>query len=249
VTNLEVYPHPEDLYQQAAAFFARLAGEAVASRGRFNVALSGGSTPRGVHAVLAQAEVREQIPWLQVHLFWGDERCVLPTHSDSNYRMAEESLISHIPIPAQNVHRILAEQSPEQAAEAYEQTLRECFALSESILPCFDLIFLGMGADGHTASLFPGTAGLREEKRLVIAHYVEKLAAWRITLTAPVLNQAAYVAFLVCGKDKPEALSRVLEGAYEPERFPAQLIRPTNGTLLWLVDEAAASLLGAKEKR
>jgi 6-phosphogluconolactonase len=157
--------------------------------------------------------------------------------------MAEEALISRVPIPAQNVYRIPAERAPIQAAEAYEQTLREGFALSPDTPPRFDLVFLGLGADGHTASLFPGTVGLREKKRLVIAHQVEKLDSWRITLTPPVLNQAAQVVFLACGEDKSETLRQVLEGSYEPERLPAQLIRPANGTLLWLVDEAAASSL------
>jgi 6-phosphogluconolactonase len=162
--------------------------------------------------------------------------------------MAEETLISRVPIPAPNVYRIPAEKAPAQAAEAYEQTLRETFVLTGDALPGFDLVFLGLGPDGHTASLFPGTLGLREAKRLVMAHYVEKLGAWRLTLTPPVLNHAAHVVFLVCGADKAETLRQVLEGSYEPERLPAQLIQPTHGTLLWLVDQAAASLLNVKEK-
>lgn len=245
MTGLHVCHDPQDLYKQAAALFERLAGEAVSVRGRFTVVLSGGSTPRGVYALLAEAGVRERIPWSHVHLFWGDERCVPPTHPESNYRLAEETLISRVPIPAQNIHRIPAEQAPAQAASAYEQTLREFFALPADTPPCFDLVFLGMGPDGHTASLFPGTVGLREEKRLVIAHHVEKLGAWRVTLTPPVLNQAAYVVFLVCGADKAATLREVLQGEYQPERLPAQLIRPVHGTLLWLVDQDADSLLSS----
>jgi len=247
VTDLQVCHNPEDLYRQAAVLFVRLAGEAASVRGRFTVALSGGSTPKGVYALLAEGEIHKQIPWPKVHLFWGDERCVPPTHPESNYRMAEETLLSRVPIPAQNIHRIPAEKAPAQAADAYEQVLQEFFALPQDTPPRFDLVFLGMGPDGHTASLFPGTTGLREDKRLVIAHYVEKLGAWRVTLTSPVLNQAAHVVFLVCGADKAETLRQVLEGSYEPERLPAQLIRPVHGTLLWLVDQAAASSLSVRE--
>ncbi|MGH7961790.1 MAG: 6-phosphogluconolactonase, partial [Candidatus Binatia bacterium] len=204
--------------------------------------------PKGVHALLAGPEFRTQISWPQVHLFWGDERCVPPTHADSNYRMAEESLLRYVPIPAQNIHRIPAEQEPLQAADAYEQTLRTAFALPAGALPRFDLIFLGMGPDGHTASLFPGTVGLREDKRLVVAHSVEKLHTWRVTLTYPVLNHAAHVVFLVCGADKAATLKAVRHGAFQPEQLPSQRIRPVDGTLHWLVDEAAASLLNAEEK-
>jgi 6-phosphogluconolactonase len=157
--------------------------------------------------------------------------------------MAEETLLSRIAIPAQHIHRIPAELPPDEAASKYEQTLRDTFAVSADALPRFDLIFLGMGPDGHTASLFPGTPGIHETKRLVIAQYVEKLQTWRITLTPPVLNNAAHVVFLVCGADKAKTLKAVLQGPFEPERFPSQLIRPTQGTLLWLVDQAAANAL------
>lgn len=243
MTNVQICRDPQKLYNKAAELFAGLAEEAIAARGWFTVALSGGSTPKGVHAALSEDPYRTRVPWTHVRLFWGDERSVPPTHPDSNYLVAEETLISRITIPSQNIHRIRSELPPAEAASAYEQTLRETFALSGGALPRFDLIFLGMGADGHTASLFPGTPGLREDKRLVIAQYVEKLQTWRVTLTPPALNKAAYVVFLVSGADKAETLKAVLQGPFEPERFPSQLIRPTDGTLLWLVDQAAARAL------
>lgn len=233
----------QTLSEQAAVLFVQLAAEATAARGRFTVALSGGSTPKEVYTLLAAAETCQQIPWSQVHLFWGDERCVPPTHSESNYRMVAETLIGRVPIPSHNVHRMPTEHAPLQAADAYEQVLREVFSLSLDAWPCFDLIFLGMGADGHTASLFPDTAGLRENNRLVIAHYVDKLHTWRVTLTPPVLNHAAHVVFLVAGTEKAAILREVLQGPAQPERLPAQLVQPGHGTLLWLVDEAAAALL------
>ena len=249
MSPIQVCRNREDLFQQAAFLFVRLAREAASAQGRFNVALSGGSTPRGVFKLLTEDEVRERIPWSHVHIFWGDERCVASTHPESNYRMAEETLLTRVPIPSENVHRIPAERAPEQAASDYEQTLREALALSKDELPRFDLVFLGMGPDGHTASLFPETAGLKETKRLVISHYVEKLKVSRITLAPFVLNNAAYVVFLVCGADKASTLKDVLQGPHQPDLLPAQLIRPVNGTLLWLVDQDAAGLLKITEKQ
>jgi 6-phosphogluconolactonase len=249
MSNLHIYPTPQALYAEAATLFVRLAGEAVAARGRFTVALSGGSTPKGVFTLLAGEEYRPRIPWAQVHLFWGDERCVPPTHPESNYRMAADALLSRVAIPAQNVHRIPAEQAPLEAARIYETEIRETFALAPGAWPRFDLVFLGMGGDGHTASLFPGTPGLHETTRLVTAHYVDTLQIWRVTLTPPVLNHAAQVVFLICGADKAATLRAVRHGAAQPERFPAQLIQPVDGTLLWLVDEAAARLLKREEHK
>ncbi len=249
MSPVQVCRNREDLFQQASSLFVRLAREAASAQGRFNVALSGGSTPRGVFKLLTEDEVRERIPWSRVHIFWGDERCVASTHPESNYRMAEETLLTRVPIPSENVHRIAAERAPEQAASDYEQTLREALALPKDELPRFDLIFLGMGPDGHTASLFPETAGLKETKRLVISHYVEKLKVSRITLAPFVLNNAAHVVFLVCGADKASTLKDVLQGPHQPDLFPAQLIRPVNGTLLWLVDQDAAGLLKITEKQ
>jgi 6-phosphogluconolactonase len=179
-----------------------------------------------------------------MHVFWGDERHVPPDHPDSNYRMANEVLLSQVPIPPANVHRIKSEHpDARQAADDYEQTLQAFFRLAAGQHPRFDLIFLGLGPEGHTASLFPGTQALHETHRLVVSTWVGKFFTDRITLTPPVLNNAAGVVFLVSGEDKALALKAVLEGHDEPEQLPAQLIRPAHGRLLWLVDRAAASLL------
>ena len=242
--QIVVKPNLEEVSREAAARLQRLAAESVVAAGRFSVALSGGSTPRALYELLAEPPFRETIDWPRVHLFWGDERFVSADHPDSNYRLAREALISKVPIPSLNVHPIPTEDSdPEAAAARYEETLRHFFVLSEGDVPRFDLVFLGLGADGHTASLFPGSPALSESHRLVVATYVQKLAAWRLTLTPPVLRAARHVIFLVCGPDKASALQEVLKGPYDPQRLPAQLVRPEEGSLTWLVDEAAASLL------
>ena len=211
----------------------------------FTIALSGGSTPRGLHALLANdPAVRDRLPWHRLHFFWGDERHVPPDHPQSNYRMAYDTLLSLVPVPAENIHRVCTEEPDAAlAAEKYEQELRAFFGLEADHLPRFNCILLGMGSDGHTASLFPGTEALHETKRLVAANWVEKFKAYRITLTVPVLNRADLVVFLVSGAEKAEALKAVLQGDYRPERFPAQLIQPGPGKLLWIVDRAAASCL------
>ncbi len=249
MTDIQVCPNQQDLFEKSAAEFVRLARTAASANGRFTVALSGGSTPKGAYEILARSDLQRRIPWPRVHLFWGDERCVPSHHPESNYRMAEKSLISLVPIPLENVHRIATEREPNEAAAAYERTLRKVFNLSENELPRFDLILLGIGSDAHTASLFPGSAGLNEKKRLVIAHKVDKLEAWRITLTPAVLNQAARTVFLVSGTDKAQAVREVMKGTYEPKRLPAQLIRPAKGSLLWLLDQEAASLLHIRKKK
>lgn len=241
----------EEVSHRAAELFVGLADEAVSSTGRFAVALSGGSTPRVLYALLAADQFRQQVPWPKVHLFWGDERCVPPDHPDSNYRMAWESLLDRARIPEENIHRMPGEREDHcRAAAEYEQTLKSFFEGAAGELPCFDLVLLGMGADGHTASLFPGTAALEETERLVTSHYVEKGGTYRLTLTGPVINQAANVVFLVSGKAKASVLREVLEGEYQPQRLPAQLIRPAKGSLLFIVDRAAAGKLthGGSEK-
>jgi 6-phosphogluconolactonase len=248
--EIQILSNAEELSGAGAKEFVRRAGESADGKASFAVALSGGSTPKSLYALLASEAFREQLPWGKVHFFWGDERPVPPEHPDSNYRMAHDSLLSKVPVPPENVHRIRAEiADARKAADAYEQTLREFFQLRGLQTPCFDLVLLGMGSDGHTASIFPGSAAVHEQERLAVAPWVEKLQAYRITLTAPVFNNAACVIFLVSGREKAEALRAVLEGDYQPERFPAQLIRPTHGTLLWLVDRAAASLLQLKGER
>jgi len=232
----------EALAREAAQRFTDLAREAVDSRGRFSVALSGGSTPSALYGLLTEERYRAQIPWAQVHLFWGDERCVPPDHPDSNYRLANETLISHVPIPSANVYRVRGELEPELAARAYEKTLQEFFCGPRTR---FDLVLLGLGEDGHIASLLPGSGALRERERLAVAiaaRYQDR-PVHRVTLTLPALNTARQVLFLVTGSAKAGIVQVVLEG---PEgRLPAQQIRPTAGQTIWMLDREAASQLGA----
>lgn len=241
--EIRILTTPQELFGAAAEETVRAANEAVAQRGRFSIALAGGSTPKSLYNLLA-TNARNSLPWDRMFFFWGDERHVPPTDPDSNYRMADESMLSKIPVAPGNVFRIKTE-NPDAAAvaEDYEQTLRKFFALTAGQFPRFDLILLGMGPDGHTASLFPGTAALQEKSRLVVANWVEKMKASRITLTLPVLNAAAEVAFVVSGTDKAPALHGVLESDAPGEQYPAKLVRPSNGKLIWLIDRAAASQL------
>ncbi len=237
---------PQELSEAAAEEVVRTANEAVAQRGRFTIALSGGSTPKNLYNLLV-TNARNLLPWDRMFFFWGDERHVPPNDPDSNYRMANETMLSKIPVAAGNVFRIPAENpDAAAAAAAYEQTLRKFFQLEPAQFPTFDLILLGMGPDGHTASLFPGTKALQEKTRLVVANWVEKLKTSRITLTLPVLNAARCVTFLVSGTDKAAALRAVLEEDVPAEQYPSKLIRPSAGKLIWLVDRAAASALSNK---
>ena len=239
-----IYKNADELAKAAAERFAELARDAIAERGLFRVALSGGNTPNRVYSLLASDEFKTRIEWSKVHLFFGDERCVPPDDSESNYRMVLETLISHVEIPRENVHRIRGEEEPLQSAKLYEAELKEFFAAAG--WPRFDLVLLGMGDDGHTASLFPQTAALDERNSWVVANWVEKLGVYRISLTVPVINAAANIAFLVIGSDKAERLAEVIHGPFDKKRLPSQLIKPTDGTLLWLVDTAAAALLDTK---
>jgi 6-phosphogluconolactonase len=240
---------PQELFAAAAELVASAASEAVAERGRFTIALSGGSTPKSLYTLLA-SNARTSLPWDRMFFFFGDERHVPPTDPESNYRMADEAMLSKIPVAQSNVFRVEAE-NPDAvaAAQAYEQTLRKFFALEAGQIPVFDLILLGMGPDGHTASLFPGTEGLREKSKLVVANWVEKLKTYRLSLTLPVLNAARCVAFLVSGTDKAPVLKSVLEGEAPGEQYPAKLVRPAQGKLMWLLDRAAASQLTAGNER
>jgi 6-phosphogluconolactonase len=234
---------PQDLFQAAAEEVIRVASEAVAKRGRFTIALSGGSTPKNLFNLIA-ANASGSLPWPQIFFFWGDERHVPPTDPESNYRMAQETLLSKVPVPPGNIFRIPTENpNADAAAAAYEQTLRKFFEVDAGKFPRFDLILLGMGPDGHTASLFPETTALQEKSRLVVANWVEKLNTSRITLTLPVLNAARRVAFLVSGADKATVLREVLEGKGPGERYPSKLVQPSDGKLIWFVDRAAASEL------
>jgi 6-phosphogluconolactonase len=245
--ELQLLTDAEALYRVAAERFVRHARAAVQLSGRFTVALSGGSTPRAMYRLLALDQpMRSEVPWDKVHFFWGDERHVPPDHADSNYRMVHAELLSKVLVPELNVCRILGEQrDADLSAQQYERTLQAFFQLSPGQLPRFDLMLLGLGEDGHTASLFPGTTAVHEKERLVAANWVRKLHVHRITLTVPVFNNAACVIFLVAGGHKATALRAVLEGVPEPKWLPAQLIRPRDGELVWLVDRAAARLLNA----
>jgi 6-phosphogluconolactonase len=236
--ELRVREDPDSLAAGAAEEVAARAREAVARRGRFAIALSGGSTPGLLYERLAR---RRALPWSRVHVFWGDERVVPPGHPDSNFGAAERTLLSRVPLPRANVHRVPTEtHGPAVAARVYEDELRSFFATPPRGFPRFDLVLLGLGADGHTASLFPGNEALREEERLVLAPLVPSLGGYRITLTLPVINNARSVVFLVSGEGKAGILARVLEGS-GGEELPARLVRPHDGELLWLVDRAAAS--------
>jgi 6-phosphogluconolactonase len=224
-----------------AGRFAELARSSVAERGVFSVALAGGTTPRRVYELLAGEEFRTQVPWEGVHVFFGDERAVPPDHADSNYRMAHEALLSHVPIPERNVHRMRGEGDAAANASLYEDELRAFFGDAE--WPRLDLVMLGMGDDGHTASLFPGTTALAEERAWAAANWVEKFNSWRVTLTAPAINRARHVAFVVTGAGKAERLAEILKGERDPTRLPSQLIEPSGGRLEWFVDRAAAASL------
>lgn len=238
-----------ELSQRAAELFVALAKEAVAATGRFTVALSGGSTPKALFSLLVSDWFLPRVAWSKVYLFWGDERCVPPDHPDSNYGVARAAMLDKAPIPPQNVFPMPTEsEDAERIAAEYQQTLREFFGLAEGGQPRFDLILLGMGEDGHTASLFPGTPALEETERLVTAHYVEKLRAHRITLTIATINQAASIVFLISGTSKASALREVLEGEYQPMRLPSQWIQPVNGKLFFMVDRDAGSELTGSEK-
>ena len=236
--NLLLYETPEELAGAAAHDFATRAREAIDERGRFAVALAGGSTPKAIYEVLAR-DYANALDWSRVHVFFGDERTVPPDHEDSNYRMAYETLLSRVPVGS--VHRMRGELPPDEAAASYEEELRAFFGQVD--VPRFDLILCGLGEDGHTLSLFPETAALDVTDRWVVANPVLKLGTTRLTLTVPVLNASRAVTFLVAGESKAEALKEVLEGDADPRAYPAKLVRPESGDLTWMVDRAAARSL------
>ena len=240
-TTVRVFETAEEVARAGAEQFVTLANDAVADHDGFTVALAGGNTPRRMYQLLAEDRFASRVDWKTVHVFFGDERCVPHNHPESNYRMVYESLISQVAIPASNVHQIAIEADPFLSAKRYESELRALFPDLEA--PGFDLVLLGLGDDGHTASLFPETSALNAQEEWVVANWVEKLKAYRITLTAPAINGAANVTFLVVGAGKAPAVAEVLSGPAQPERFPAQLIKPEAGTLTWLLDSQAASRL------
>ena len=239
---VKVFPGSGELIRAAAEQFVRLARRAISMRGTFSVALSGGSTPRPLYALLGTEPFSRRIDWPRIHVFWGDERCVPPEDPRSNYLLACETLLERVPIPPDHVHRIHGEADPGVAAADYERVLRSFFS-TEVGRPraSFDLVLLGMGPDGHTASLFPGSPAVAERGRWVAAEYVESVSMWRITLTPVVVNTARNIVFLVSGPGKAAALQEVMHGPYQPERLPAQAINPPEGRLTWLLDSAAAA--------
>ncbi|MGI9107620.1 MAG: 6-phosphogluconolactonase [Pyrinomonadaceae bacterium] len=244
--NIIVFADAGEVAQRAAERFIDLAHTSIEARGRFSVALAGGSTPKRIYELLAGEDLSGQIDWPKVHIFFGDERCVPPNHAESNYRMANEALLSRVSLPEQNIHRMRGEGDAVANARLYEDELRGFFT-EQDFGPQFDLVMLGMGDDGHTASLFPGTSALEVQTAWVTANWVEKFDTYRVTLTAAAINHAQHVMFIVTGAGKAERLEEVIYGPQDPQRLPSQLIRPSAGSLEWFFDEAAAAKLSRKD--
>lgn len=241
--HIAIYPDVDVLSREAALYIVRIANEAIGSHGRFTLALSGGSTPKKLYGLLADEPYRKQIDWARVEIFWSDERCVPPDDAESNYRMAAEVLLSHVPLRADQIHRMPAEQPDRDAAShAYNVEMQRTFGTDG--IPSFDLLQLGMGPDGHTASLFPHQPSIHEQQRLVMPILNSpKPPSERLTFTPTLLNAARNVLFLATGSDKAEVLHAVLEGPYQPDEYPAQIVRPPNGEVTWMLDRAAAEKL------
>ncbi len=239
-----VLPTPVATARAAAELFSEAAQKA-AARGIARIAISGGTTPKAMFALLADPAqpFLKQVPWDRLELYWVDERCVPPDNAESNYRMTNEALLSKVPLPAERIHRMEGELDPEVAAARYESTIRNTFKLEGAQTPTFDLVLLGMGDDGHTASLFPHTEALNELSHIVVPNHVPQKNTWRITLTSPVINQGREVAFLIEGAGKAQVLHDVLLGVYQPDTYPSQIIRPAGGQLKFLLDAAAAAKL------
>ena len=233
IPEIKVFPTPAAVAEEAA----RRVIDVAQSTERFSFVLAGGSTPKALYELLATESYRDQIDWSRCRVYFGDERCVPPDHADSNFRMAKLALLSKVPIPGDNIYRIRGEINPNDAAIEYGKLLKEHFDDGGP-----DLLLLGMGDDGHTASLFPGTEALKETHHRCVANYVEKFKAWRVTLSAPFMNRAENVIILAAGAGKAARLQEVLEGPQDPERLPIQLIRPASGKLTWLLDSAAAAM-------
>ncbi len=235
--ELKIYPDMAALARAAASHFVDIAQSSIALQGRFSVALSGGTTPEQMYRLLANPEFASHIDWKRVHLFWSDERCVAPDHQDSNSAMAWKSFIDRVPISMDNIHRILGEEDPVVAADTYEQELKDHF---KAAVPKFDLILLGLGEDGHTASIFPGSAAATERIRIAVATQHPYSNQWRVTLTLPAINASSIVSFLVYGSAKARMLRIVKSGLVSPEEIPATGVSPTDGTVIWFCDQAAA---------
>jgi 6-phosphogluconolactonase len=241
-TDVRIFKDIKQLSLAAAEVFVDTADQALSALGRFQVALSGGSTPSRLYHLLANEPYRSQVKWSNTFIFWGDERCVPPDDEDSNYHQADETLLQHVPIPKANIHRINGELRPAEASNDYAQTLRR-FAAPGLDWPRFDLVLLGMGADGHTASLFPGSPVNVSSPTLPVTADYQGRPAQRVTLTPPVFNSARLAVFLVSGADKAEAIKAVLSDQFQPKQYPAQRIQPVDGKVIWLVDDAAAANL------
>lgn len=244
-SNVRILDDLQAIARAAADEFIACCQQSIKDHGRFTVALSGGSTPKALHGVLVERYTKNPklIDWSRVQVFFGDERHVPPDHPDSNFRMANETLLSKVPIPKENIHRMHCENpGAAQAAAEYEVELVRAFQLKPGDFPRFDLILLGMGADGHTASLFPKTEALNELTLRVVANWVGKLNTWRVTFTRPTINSAASVMLMVAGEDKAAALAEVMNDG-SPEMYPVKYVRPTNGRMIWLVDRLAAKLV------
>lgn len=245
--EIVVLPDLDAVSQEAARRFVTIATDAVAQTNRCTVALAGGSTPERLYRLLAAEPYRDAVPWASLYLFFGDERCVPPDDRESNYRMAREAMLDHVPVLPEQVFRMEGERDPQSAAMTYDAMLGDAFSLTPGRVPQFDLILLGMGPDGHTASLFPETDGLQVIERLATANYVPKFDSWRLTLTYPVLDAAAHVLFLVGGAEKADAVQQVLDGPFDPSRYPAQGVRTPEGMVTFLLDAAAAGKLSATQ--
>jgi 6-phosphogluconolactonase len=243
-SNVQVLRDPDALAQALAELFITIGSTAMADRGEFRVALSGGNTPRAAFELLGRDPRRTELSWSDVFIYFGDERCVPPTDEQSNYRMAQKAFLDAIGIPPANVHRVRGEIDPALAATEYASTVRA--NLGEP--PIFDLVMLGLGPDGHTASLFPGTPPQTDNGALVRAVYAQSQMMWRVTFTPELINAARTVVFAVQGDDKAAVLAKVLEGPYDPTTYPAQIVQPVQGRLIWLVDELAAGMLHEKTR-
>lgn len=242
--NIKIFNDDNELADAAAKEVVALSDEAIESRGIFSVALSGGSTPKQLYKMLAGNRYRRQIDWSKTHFFFGDERAVSPDREASNFRMIDEVMFTNIAdLPKENIHRVQAEQPPADAAALYEQEIKDFFRSETIEFPIFDLILLGMGTDGHTASLFPGSEAVNENLRFFVENYVEKLGAYRLTLTFPVINNARTILFLVSGADKAAVVGEVLSSGEREIKYPAQMVNPTDGKLMWFLDKPASSLI------
>jgi 6-phosphogluconolactonase len=240
--DVTIFPDGGQLSVAAAEYIVRVAQESIATHGSFTLALSGGSTPRKLYAMLADEPYRGQIDWALVEIFWSDERCVPADDAESNYHLAQEVMLSKLPIAASQIHRVPADEPDREAASlAYTKEMQRVFGTDG--IPQFDLIQLGMGPEGHTASLFPHQASLTEQQRLIMPVTVPKPPPPRLTFTPPLLNAAIHILFLVTGPDKSEAVQAVLEGPKQPEEYPAQIVQPSDGEVTWMLDKAAAALL------